>query len=252
MAIGLRDTLAAGGTLSASWLFLGSPVTSEIMSCAGFDVLILDREHSPGGMDTLYHQLRAISVPAIVRVGEANGAEIKRVLDAGAAGVALPALGSAEEARRFVAATRYAPAGTRGVQRLSRASVYGTRWREYAAGVGAAPLTLGLIETRAGLAALDDILDVGGLDVIFIGTGDLAADLGHVDAPSHPCVREAVAEIEVKTLAAGGILGGLAHSLEDAADKRKRGYRLLSFGSDALILRDGALAAAAMARGSSG
>ncbi len=244
----LRQRLARGQTLSASWLFLGSPVTTEILSAAGFDLLLLDREHAPGGLDTLYHQLRAADVPVVVRLDSPDPSQIKLALDAGAQGVAISNLSSGDQARALIAATRYVPDGTRGIQRLSRAARYGTDWAAYRATTGAAPLTIAVIETIAGLENLDDILCVEGLDVIFIGAVDLAAGLGHLNEMNHPEVKAAIARIETSTIAAGKTLGGLANAPQDAAAKTARGYQLLSFGSDALFLRDGALSAAQHAK----
>lgn len=245
---GLRRALDERRLIGASWLFLGSPATTEILSLVGFDCLILDREHSPGDLDTLYHQLRASKVPVIVRVAEANTAHAKLVLDAGAAGLAVSNLETAEDASTLVQATRYTPDGTRGIQRLSRAADYGLKWEGYRRGVGAAPLTMGLIESRRGFANLDAILAVDGLDVIFIGSVDLASDMGQMEDTVHPDVQAVITEIEDKVIASDKTLGGLARDHQDAMTKRQRGYGFLTFGSDALYLRDGAVASADLAR----
>ena len=244
----LRAVLSERRLISASWLFLGSPATTEILSLAGFDCLILDREHSPGDLGALYHQLRASRVPVIVRLAEADAAMTKLVLDAGAAGVAVSNLETAEDAETLVRSTRYTPVGTRGIQRLSRAADYGLSWDDYRRTVGAAPLTMGLIESRRGAANLDAILGVGGLDAVFIGTVDLASDMGHLDDVAHPEVEAAIAAIEDKVVASGKLLAGLASGRNDALAKRRRGYGFLTFGSDALYLRESALAAAGLAQ----
>ena len=245
---GLRTAFAERRLVRASWLFLGSAVTAEILSLAGFDCLILDREHSPGGIDTLYHQLRASRVPIIVRIAEADAALVKLVLDAGVVGVALSNLETAEQAEALVRATRYTPLGDRGVQRLSRAANYGLTWDRYRQETGAAPLTMGLIESQRGAANLDAILAVEGLDIVFVGAVDLASDMGCVDDLDNAKVKAAIRTIEDKVVRSGKTLGGLAQGRADAAAKRARGYGLLTFGSDALYLRDGAVAAANAAR----
>ncbi|WP_422366051.1 HpcH/HpaI aldolase family protein [Pelagibius sp.] len=247
----IRLRLQSGELLIGSWLFLGSPVTAEVMSLAGFDLLILDLEHSAGDVETLYHQLRAISaqsVPVVVRVGDDTAAPIKRALDAGAAGVVLPDVRSAESGRRFVDATRYAPEGSRGTHRLSRAAAYGLNWNGYLAQQAANPLTIGLVESAAGVSALDALLEIDKLDVIFIGAADLAASVGRLAEPQHPDVQDMVREIETKTLKAGKVLGGLAADAEEGRAKAAAGYRLLTFGSDALYLRNTAVEAARAAR----
>lgn len=248
----LRDTLSKQRFIGASWLFLGSPATTEILSLAGFDCLILDREHSPGDLDTLYHQLRASKVPVIVRLAQVNPHTIKLILDAGAAGVAVSNLETADDAKTLVQATRYTPSGTRGIQRLSRAADYGLSWNRYRRSTGAAPMTMGLIESRRGVANLDAILAVDGIDVIFIGSVDLASDMGQMEDTEHPDVQAVITDIEEKVVARGKALGGLAIDGADAMAKRQRGYSFLTFGSDALYLRDSALKSAALARNAAG
>ncbi|MBV6657310.1 MAG: 2-dehydro-3-deoxyglucarate aldolase [Devosiaceae bacterium] len=248
LAGGLRRAIDERRLVAASWLFLGSPATTEIVSLAGFDCLILDREHSPGGLDTLYHQLRASRVPVIVRLASADPAAAKLMLDAGAAGVAVSNLETAEDASTLVQATRYTPTGSRGIQRLSRAADYGLNWQGYRRGIGAAPLTMGLIESRRGVANLEAIAATDGLDVIFVGAVDLASDMGRHEETTHPEVEAVIATIERTVLASGKTLGGLALDEEDARRKRQRGYGFLSFGSDALYVRDGAVASANVAR----
>ena len=244
----LRDALNERRFIGASWLFLGSPATAEILSLAGFDCLILDREHSPGDLDALYHQLRASKVPVIIRLAQADTAMIKLVLDAGAAGVAISHLETAGDAAMLVQATRYTPEGIRGIQRLSRAADYGLNWDGYRRGVGAAPLTVAFIESRCGAANLDAILAVEGLDMVFIGAVDLASDMGRLGDIGHPDVQTMIATIETRVVASGKILGGLAQDRDDAIAKRQRGYGFLTFGSDALYVRDSAVAAAGLAR----
>lgn len=244
----LRRALDERRLICCSWLFLGSPATTEILSLAGFDCLILDREHSPGDLDTLYHQLRASKVPVIVRLAEADAAMAKLALDAGAAGLAVSNLETPQDAAALVQATRYTPEGTRGIQRLSRAADYGLGWEGYRRGIGAAPLTMGLIESRRGVANLDAILKIDGLDVVFIGAVDLASDMGHMDNTAHADVRAVITDIEDKVIASGKTLGGLARDRQDATAKRQKGYGFLTFGSDALYLRDGAVSSAALAQ----
>ena len=243
----LRGALNKRRFIGSSWLFLGSPVTTEILSLTGFDCLILDREHSPGDLDTLDHQLRASKVPIIVRLARADAAAIKLALDAGAAGIAVSNLETRQDAAMLVQATRYTPDGMRGIQRLSRATDYGLNWDGYRHGVGAAPLTMGFIESRHGVANLDAMLAVDGLDVIFIGAVDLASDMGLLQDIGHADVQTVISTIETKVVASGKILGGLAQDRDDGIAKRHRGYGFLTFGSDALYLRDSAVTAAGLA-----
>ncbi|WP_321364192.1 aldolase/citrate lyase family protein [uncultured Celeribacter sp.] len=237
----IREKIASKDRVNVAWLFLGSPVTAEIMAAAGFDFLILDMEHAPGGRDAMYHQIRACEaqgVPVIVRIPEVNAGLIKQALDAGSAGIALPDVRSLEEAERLVKLSRYAPQGQRGTHRLARAAGYGMSWQEYYDEVVPNLLAMVLIESPEGAAIASEMGAMDGIDVIFIGAVDLASCLGHVGNPGHPEVQAVIRQIEADVLASGAALGGLAGSPQDAAKKFEAGYSVATCGSDAVFLRD--------------
>jgi 4-hydroxy-2-oxoheptanedioate aldolase len=109
--------------LAGTFLNLGSPMTVEIAGLAGFDWVLIDHEHGPGGEDTLLHQLHAASAtPAfpVVRIAQNETPRFKRVLDMGALGVMVPYVSTAAETRAAVSAMRYPPHGVRGVEKGHR------------------------------------------------------------------------------------------------------------------------------------
>src|SRR5689334_2711484 len=117
-----------------TFLTLAAPLTVEIAGLAGFDFLVIDHEHGPGGEETLLSQLLAAAatpVFPIVRVAMNETPRFKRVLDAGACGVMVPYVGSATEARSAAAAMRYAPNGVRGLAKFHRGTAYGEHFDEY-------------------------------------------------------------------------------------------------------------------------
>jgi 4-hydroxy-2-oxoheptanedioate aldolase len=144
---------------------------------------------------TILAQLQAIApYPShpVVRVPSNDPVIVKQVLDLGAQTLLVPMVQSADEARAAVAATRYPPHGMRGVgSALARAS----RWNrigDYLQRANDAMAVLVQVETRAGLDAIDAIARVDGVDGVFIGPADLAADLGHLGNPAHPDVQAAI------------------------------------------------------------
>ena len=105
-----KRLLAEKKKLSAAWLQAASPITAEIMAKAGFDILMVDMEHGPGGIMDLIGQLQAVShydVVPFVRVPWNDFVTIKRILDAGVSGILVPYVNSAEEAARAVSACKY-------------------------------------------------------------------------------------------------------------------------------------------------
>ena len=125
----LREQLTRGQPVFGAWMTLFSPAVAEIMSLAGMPVLLVDLEHGPGEIGALGDILRAAEAPGtsvVVRVPRSTTESMTRLLDLGPAGVMLPMISSAEEARAAVSACRYPPAGNRGwAASVSRASRYG-------------------------------------------------------------------------------------------------------------------------------
>jgi 4-hydroxy-2-oxoheptanedioate aldolase len=196
------------------WLGMASPYTAEMLGGAGFDWLLIDGEHAPNTLSSVLGQLQALApypVHPVVRPAWNDPVEIKRLLDIGARNLLVPMVQNAAEAAAAVAATRYPPQGIRGVgAALARASQW-NRDTAYLAQASSQLCVLAQVETSAALAALDEICQVDGVDGVFIGPADLAADMGHLGNPFHPevqaAIEEAIACIRASGKAAGILMG---------------------------------------------
>jgi 4-hydroxy-2-oxoheptanedioate aldolase len=233
----LKRRLAEGETLFGCWLGMADPYVAEMAATCGFDWLLIDGEHAPNDLRSTVAQLAVIdpspSLP-VVRLRDDDPARIKQALDAGAQSLLIPMIESAEQARRVVAATRYPPEGIRGVgSSLARASRF-SAIPDYLKTAGDQICLILQIESRAGLAALDEILTIPGVDCVFIGPSDLAADMGHLGNAGHPEVRGAVMGALARIAASGKAAGVL--STEDAfiADCVAAGARFVGVGIDVL------------------
>jgi 2-dehydro-3-deoxyglucarate aldolase len=234
-----RHGILSGQRLIGCWCSLASPITTEILGLAGFDWLLLDAEHAPNDVLTLIPQLMALKDSAsapVVRPPVNDVVILKRLLDAGFYNFLIPFVESAEEARRAVAATRYPPAGIRGVALLHRGNRYGTV-PDYLTTVNDQICVLVQIESRAGLEHLDAICAVDGVDGIFIGPSDLSAALGHLGNPGHPEVQGAIKDVFACARQHGRSAGILAP--EEAAARRylAQGASFVAVGSDQGLLR---------------
>lgn len=235
----LKEKLQRGEKTAGAWLQMASPMAAEILGLAGFDWLLIDMEHGPSDMTSLVGQLQAMaSSPAVplVRAPWNDAAVIKRILDAGAMGVIVPAVNTVQEAMAAVSACKYPPQGIRGIATGTRAAGFGQFSQSYFAAANAVVLVIVQIETQQGLSNLDDILTVEGIDAIFIGPMDMATSLGHLGNPGHPEARQAIAEIERKTREAGMVLGTVAGDWLTAKALYDRGYQLVSMMSDGVTL----------------
>ena len=208
----LAGYLKDGRPLIGIFMGLTSPALVEMAGHAGFDFVVIDNEHGPAGIETTEHMIRAAScagIPPVVRVSGANQQEILRTLDVGAAGVQVPQVNTAEQARLVASAARYPPVGSRGTAYSTRAAGYGF--------FGGAPhvkasneqtVVITHIETMEAVKNLDAMLQVQGIDVVFIGPTDLSVSMGHAGNPGHPEVQATIADC-IRRITAASIVPGL-------------------------------------------
>ena len=230
----LKAALRAGRLQTGLWLGLASPYTAELAAGSGFDWLVIDGEHAPNGIPTILAQLQAIGTRAhaVVRPPIGEVWMIKQVLDLGAQTVLVPMVESVEQARTLVRSVRYAPAGIRGVgASLARASDFG-RIGDYVAAAAEQICLLLQVESRAGLAAIEGIGALDGVDGIFIGPADLAADMGHPGNPSHPEVQAAIEDAITRICATGKAAGILTSDMALARRYADLGATFVAIGSD--------------------
>ena len=216
--------------LLGAWLQIASPIAAEIFAKAGVDVLLLDMEHGPNDILSLMAQMQAMGrfagVP-IVRAPWNDMVVIKRILDAGAYGVLVPYVNTRQEAEAAVAACKYPPMGVRGVAPSPRAPGWNMNSMHYLEAANEETLVMIAVETETAVEHIDDILQVEGLDGIFIGPMDLATSMGHFCDPTHPDVQAAIRRVEEAVLASDKFLASVAGGMEAARTKFDRGYSLV-------------------------
>jgi 4-hydroxy-2-oxoheptanedioate aldolase len=223
------------------WSGLASPITAEIVAGAGFDWIVIDGEHGPNDIPSLLVQLQAMrggTAEPVFRVPWNDAVIVKRALDVGARSLLVPFVQNAEEARRAVASTRYPPRGIRGVSVAPRANDYG-RIKGYHANAHLDTCVLVQLETRAALAEIEAIAAVEGVDGLFIGPSDLAADFGHLGNPKHPEVRAAIKNAAQRIREAGKSAGTLAGDVDDVEPLFDMGFNFTAAGSDVGFLARG-------------
>jgi 4-hydroxy-2-oxoheptanedioate aldolase len=221
------------------WSSSCSSTAVEVVSRVGFDWIVLDTEHAPNELPDVIGHLRAMeggTATPVVRPAWNDLVLIKRYLDAGAQTLLIPFVQDADEAARAVAAMRYPPRGVRGVGLNHRANRYGAVARYFEQAEGELCLLV-QIETGAALAALETIADVDGVDGVFIGPSDLAADLGYLGDNRHPDVEHAIADALARCRAVGKPAGILTGIEEDAHRYLDMGFTFVAVGNDLGLLR---------------
>lgn len=229
----LKDRLATGAVTRGLWQNLPGPELAELAAAAGFDWICIDGEH--GAWDMADIRARLIAAPdAVLRVPDNQDWLLKQALDLGARTVLVPMVDTAEDAARAVAACRYPPEGVRGMGAfVARAAMYSLD-PDYVTRANSEVSVWVQAESRAALANLEAICAVPGVDCVFLGPADLAADMGTV--ASDPAVHAAL-EDAITRIAATGTPPGIF-----AADPERwvaAGARVVSLGSDAMVLAHG-------------
>lgn len=234
--------LKAGHPQIGLWCSLANHVSIEPVAGAGFDWLVIDTEHAPNDLRDVHAQLQAVAPTAssaVVRPAWNDPVAIKRFLDIGAQTLLIPFVQNADEARAAVAAMRYPPRGIRGVSACTRANGFG-RIPDYFTRAEAELCLLVQIETRAALSQLEDIATVEGVDGVFIGPSDLAADLGHLGQSGHSSVQDTISDAIARIRATGKAAGILAPVETEARRWLDEGASFVAVGSDLGILARGA------------
>jgi 4-hydroxy-2-oxoheptanedioate aldolase len=237
------STLLPDGPTLGGWCHIPGGFAAEVMGAAGFDWCLVDRQHGLIGEAEMFDMLRALAIsatPSFVRVSQTDHGEIGRALDAGAHGIVVPQVGSVEEARAAVAACRYSPTGGRSLG-PSRLKLYG---RADPLQANASVICLPMIESRAGLEALEEIADVEGVDGLFVGPGDLGLELGIAGEEFDAVLRRIARACADRGKLAGAFGMGAAR----IPGWIELGYSFLAVDSDASFLLAAARAALSESR----
>ena len=236
-----KRALKAGRRQIGFWSSLSSPLAAEVLAGAGFDWVLIDAEHGPSDVPRVLPQLHAMlggTAHPIVRPPWNDAVVIKRFLDIGVQTFLVPYVQTAGEAERAVAATRYPPRGVRGFAVATRASRFG-RIKDYHTLGEAEICVLVQVETRAALANLEAIAAVEGVDGVFIGPGDLSADLGYLAQAGHPEVQRVIEDAIRRIQAAGSVAGILTPDEALARRYLDLGCLFTAVGSDVGLLARG-------------
>ena len=232
----LRALLAEGGASPGLFLGLDCAGVAEIAGISGIQWVVLDLEHSgvtATDVGPTVIAANSVGIPVIVRVTGPDRSEIGWMLDQGAAGVMVPRVGSAEEARAITRHFSYPPAGDRGVAGYTRAG----SWGKTPLTSVTPPVCVVQIETPGALAQVDDICQIDGVDALFVGPLDLSAALGVLQEFDHPEFQKALDHIFAAGIRHGIPVGTIAGDDARAREFVDRGASFVALGSDGMALR---------------
>ncbi len=248
----LREALLSRKLSLGAWMQIGHTAVAEILACAGFDWVCVDLEHGAIGLETMagiFRTLDAYECVPVARVPKNDPIWIRRSLDAGARGLIIPMVNTAEEAGAAIREAKYPPRGLRGFG-YSRANMHGAEFDAYIAEANDEIAMIMQIEHKDAIDNLDVILEVDGVDGLFVGPLDLSASMGITGHLDHPDMTGALQEYrdacDAHKVAAGmHIVEPDDESIRKATDE---GYNLLALGLDNVFIRQAATDALQAAR----
>jgi 4-hydroxy-2-oxoheptanedioate aldolase len=249
----LAGLLAANREALCAWVTANEPAIAEWLAREAFDAVALDMQH--GGIDFAGAMRSILSVslagkPTIVRVPVGEFALASRLLDAGASGILAPMINSGDDARRFVDFVKFPPLGQRSWGPRTALPLSGLEATAYLNAANAMTQAIAMIETRAALDALDDILAVEGLDGVYVGPSDLSIALsrGRSVEPRGSALMTEARRVAERAEAHGKYAAMFCFDGADARAMLALGYRLCTIASDHALMRAAAQAELAAAR----
>jgi len=229
----IRTALDAGETSVGSWLNLGSPLAAEVMAVAGFPWLAVDTEHTPYDLESVAHMFRAIEARGAVPLARAwdhDPVTAARLLDAGAWGLIFPHVSTPEQAQKLASSVRYPPQGARSVG-TGRCVTIADDYRQTA---NEQILCIPQIEDMEGIDNAEAICSVPGIDIGFLGPGDLAVSMG-VEAGSEEH-EAALQRFREGCQKAGKPCGIPVKDAESVRQRLAEGFRFIDLNNDLRFL----------------
>lgn len=239
-----RRRLTGGAPLIGTFVKTPAPHVVEILGAARFDFVVIDAEHAPfdrAAIDAALLAARAVGIAAIVRPALASSEYLLAALDDGAAGVLAPHIDSVDAARRLVGACRYS--GGRGFSNSPRAGDYGERaiW-DHVDASDATTSVIAMIEDKAAVDAIEDIVAVEGIDALFVGRADLAVSTGDRETAA-AYVAEATGRVIAAARGAGKPVMLFVADVEEARRFQAQGVSAFILSSDQGLMKSAARAA---------
>jgi 2-keto-3-deoxy-L-rhamnonate aldolase RhmA len=236
-----RQRLEKGDLLLGTFITLPSPEIVEIFAEIGFDWLFVDMEHTTLDIKDVQRILQAAGekCACIVRVPSNDEIWLKKVLDAGADGVIVPHVNTADEVRHIVRTCLYPPDGSRSVG-LARAQKYGLRLEDYMENANHTVAVIPQVEHIEGVQNIEEIVKVPGLSAVFIGPYDLSGSLGKPGEIKDEQVQNSIASIKDACAQAGLPAGIFCMDAEAASSYLERGFTLITVGMDIQFIGESA------------
>jgi staphyloferrin B biosynthesis citrate synthase len=239
-SVPFKKRMKNGELLYGIFCSIASPIHVEQLGLAGYDFIIIDLEHtlfSTTQVESMILAARAIQLDILVRVPLTANHLILPLLDAGVTGIVLPRIENAQQAQEAVNYCHYMPLGQRGLN-STRLNRYGMQsLTDFVQQTKKETVVVAMIESLTGIANIDEILAIDGIDIILEGAADLSQSMGFPWETRHPQVQEKIQEIYIKTKHQGKYFCAIPRQPEDIAFWKNQSVKLFVLGDDRSITR---------------
>ncbi len=239
----LKEKLQAGQAVLGTWCSIPSAVTADVIASAGLDFMIIDAEHGPISFETAQHMVMACearNVSPVMRVGSVNEADILKALDIGVHCIQVPNIFQKKQVEELIHYSKFPPAGNRGFSPFTRAAGYTKDNAVSHAQTANANVMVAInIEGKEAIENIEEILEVEGLDILFVGLFDLSKVLGIPGQTSNPRVLDYLEELTAKINKAGKFPGTITTDHASIERFIEIGLKYVVHLADCEILRSG-------------
>lgn len=242
----LRRAIEENGHAVGTFLGVSTPSIVEILGYTGLDFVVIDTEHGPYDTMPVSDLIRASQsrgMAPVVRVADVTHKEIQRAVDNGAEGIIIPCLRSMDDFRKAVELCKFPPLGSRGFIKARGSGFGNEEWaegtlEEYMHNSNEKVLLLPQCETREALENIEAIVDIEGIDGIFIGPFDLSISMGIPGQFDAPQFRRAVSRVLTACKEAGKLCMIFTSSVEEAKAYMDQGFDAVANSIDTIMFRN--------------
>jgi 4-hydroxy-2-oxoheptanedioate aldolase len=240
--ISIKEKKAQSPHLLGTWSISSSPAVIESIGYSGMDFVILDMEHGDMSFETVTQSVRAAEtadLSSIVRVQELNSSTILRALETGCDGIMVPHVSSKKDAEKVASSCRYSPDGDRGLSPYTRNHLYDHKDIKESTATANEKLFVGiLVEGKEGMAQIDEIMSVEGIDLIYIGVYDLSQALGCTGELNHPSIEKFLKTCIKKAEKNNKMIGTFVKDIESAKTYVKLGIPFIAYVVDVFAIKE--------------
>jgi 4-hydroxy-2-oxoheptanedioate aldolase len=240
MANFLKRKMKDGNAVFGTWCMLPSSFVVDVVAQTGLDFIVLDMEHGALSWETAEEMVRAAQLhncQPIIRVGDDQENTILHALETGCGAIMVPHVSTAEAAKKIVNAALYSPKGTRGLSPYTRCHGYTHFELDKSIKLHSKETLVGiLVEGKEGIDNLDEIADVPGIDLIYLGLYDISQSLGLAGQLEHPKVKKQLDICLNKILKHNKFAGTFSRDIEASVEFKKKGFQFVAYVADSYAL----------------